>query len=128
VVPTPSPDDMPIQLQNPPTEFATLLEDYVQDFEWHCFCLACGHSPTREDDPLQALYEAQARWRGHRMQELYPLVCAHWDVVNLAAQIADAQSETQWLALDRLLREAKSRHRAAAGTLRRTWDVAARAA
>ena len=69
---------MPFLLQAPRTELTTLLDAYARDFEWYAFCLVCGHVPERGQQALQALYQAQARWRGSRMQELYPLVCAHW--------------------------------------------------
>ena len=120
--------DMPILLQAPRAEFATLLDAYVREFEWYAFCLVCGHVPARGQDSLQALYQAQARWRGSHMQELYPLVCAHWDVVHLAHQMADARSEAQRRPLEVFLRNAKVRHRAAARALRETWGVTESAA
>lgn len=115
--------DMPILLQAPRAELKTLLDVYAREFEWYAFCLVCGHVPERGQQSLQALYQAQARWRGSRMQELYPLVCAHWDVVHLAHQMADARSELQRKPLDLMLRNAKVRHRAAMQALRETWGV-----
>ena len=115
--------DMPILLQAPRQELATLLDAYARGFEWYAFCLVCGHTPQRGQDSLQALYQAQARWRGSRMQELYPLVCAHWDVVHLAHQMADARSDLQRGPLELKLRDAKVRHRAAMRALRDTWGV-----
>jgi len=115
--------DMPLLLQASRAELTTLLDAYARDFEWYAFCLVCGHTPERGQESLQALYQGQARWRGSRMQELYPLVCAHWDVVHLAHQMADARSELQRQPLDLLLRNAKVRHRAAMRALRESWGV-----
>lgn len=116
---------MTIQLQAPCADFDTLLGDYARDFDWYCFCLSCGHVPARGDDPLQSIYQAQARWRGHRMQELYPLVCAHWDVVNLATRLSASPTEPQQRPLLGLMRAAKARHRAALQVLRQSWHAAA---
>jgi hypothetical protein len=115
--------DMPILLQAPRAELTSLLDAYAREFEWYAFCLVCSHMPERGQESLQALYQAQARWRGSRMQELYPLVCAHWDVVHLAHQMADARSELQRKPLELMLRNAKVRHRAAMRALRETWGV-----
>ena len=112
---------MPILLHAPRAELESLLDRYAREFEWYSFCLMCGHVPACGQDALQALYQAQARWRGSRMQELYPLVCAHWDVVHLAHQLADARSELQRKPLEAVLRRAKAHHREAMRALRDTW-------
>lgn len=109
-------------LRAPRTTLLALLDAYATDFEWYCFCLACGHSPARQHDTLQALYQAQARWQGGRMGELYPLVCAHWDAVNLAHQMAGATFDPQRRSLQRSLREAKARHRGVVQALRGAWQ------
>lgn len=114
---------MAILLHAPRAELAALLDAYAREFDWYSFCLVCGHAPARGQDTLQALYQAQARWRGSRMQELYPLVCAHWDVVHLAHQMADARCEMQRKPLEPILRDAKRRHRAAVRTLRKAWGA-----
>ena len=111
-------------LQAPRASLLALLEAYATDFEWYCFCLACGHSPGRSQETLQALYQAQARWRGRRMGELYPLVCAHWDAVNLAQQLAATGPEPQRRDVQQALREAKARHRAAVQQLQAAWQDA----
>src|SRR5688500_12923316 len=102
---------MAILLQAPRAQHAALLDAYADDFDWYSFCLAFGHAPANTDDTLQALYQLQARWRGHRMQELFPLVCAHWDVVNLAREMARCHGEPERRPLERLLRHAKAHHR-----------------
>lgn len=112
-------------LQAPRTEHAALLDAYAREFDWYAFCLVCGHLPARGQDALQALYQAQARWRGSRMQELYPLVCAHWDVVQLAHRVAQARGEPQRKPLVVLLRRAKAQHRDALRDLREAWGLAA---
>jgi hypothetical protein len=114
---------MPFSLHAPLAELETLLDDYAREFEWYSFCLMCGHAPAGGQDTLQALYQAQARWRGSRMQELFPLVCAHWDVVHLAHQMADARFEAQRRALEPILRHAKAHHRDAVRSLREVWGA-----
>lgn len=115
---------MPTLLQAPRASLLSLLDAYATDFEWYCFCLACGHAPARHHDTLQALYQAQARWRGRRMGELYPLVCAHWDAVKLAQQVAGATYDPQRRSLQLRLREAKARHRGVVQGLRGAWQAA----
>ncbi|TFZ06329.1 hypothetical protein EZ313_06695 [Ramlibacter henchirensis] len=115
---------MPSLLHAPLTELESLLDAYADGFEWYCFCLVCGHQQPAGHDTLQELYQSQARWRGGRMRELYPLVCAHWDVVNLAHEIADAKTEVERKPLLALLRQAKARHRRAVQALRATWEAA----
>lgn len=110
-------------LHTPSAELPLLLDDYANDFEWYSFCLAWGHTPSQGQDRLQSLYQCQARWRGHRMQELYPLVCAHWDVVNLSHDLAQARSEAARKPLEGLLRRAKAHHRAQVRALRAAWDA-----
>ena len=112
---------MPTLLHAPRAELVALLDSYANDFEWYCFCLACGHAPARGHDTLQALYQAQARWRGSRMGELYPLVCAHWDVLSFVHRMAESGDEPQRLASQQQLREAKARHRGVVQALRGAW-------
>jgi hypothetical protein len=114
---------MPTLLHAPRTELMGLLDAYATEFEWHCFCLACGHAPPRGHDALQSLYQAQARWRGSRMGELYPLVCAHWDVVNLANELSQVRTEVQRVPVQQSLREAKARHRGVVQGLRAGWQA-----
>ncbi|TFZ07865.1 hypothetical protein [Ramlibacter humi] len=102
-------------------EQLALLEVYAAEFDWYCFCLVCGHAPGRGQDTLQSLYQAQARRRGNRMRELYPLVCAHWDAVNLANQMAQARDDWTRARLHSRLREAKVRHRTVVQSLRGAW-------
>lgn len=111
-------------LHAPRTELASLLDDYASDFEWYSFCLVCGHSPPRGQDRLQSLYQSQARWRGSRMQELYPLVCAHWDVVNLAHDLSQTRNQLERKPLEGLLRRAQAHHRQQVQALRALWEAA----
>lgn len=114
---------MTVLIHPPPARLLALLDHYASDFEWYCFCLACGHAPARGHDTLQALYQGQARWRGNRMGELYPLVCAHWDVLNLVHQMAAARTDPQRQALQLQLREAKARQRGVVQALRSAWQA-----
>jgi hypothetical protein len=116
---------MAILLHAPLAQHAALLDAYADEFDWYCFCLVCGHLPAGSDDTLQALYQLQARWRGNRMQELFPLVCAHWDVVNLAREMARTHTEPERRPLERLLRLAKAHHRKVVRDLRATWRTLA---
>jgi hypothetical protein len=114
-------DTMALMHTQTRNEQLTLLDLYAADFDWYCFCIACGHAPRRGSDALQALYQSQAWHRGSRMRELYPLVCAHWDAVNLAHQLARANDDFARQRLQRALREAKARHRGVMDGLRAVW-------
>ncbi len=109
-------------LRNARADLIVHLDAYAADFEWYCFCMACGHAPSRGHESLQSLYLAQARHQGARMAELYPLVCAHWDAVNAARDLAECRHERDREALQRALREAKARHRSVAQKLRAAWQ------
>jgi len=96
------------------------LEAYERDFEWFCFCLACGHVPAGGYLRLQELYLAHASSL-RPGSEIFPLVCAHWDAVNAAHEMAAARNPGYRLPAQDKLREAKARHREAARALRAAW-------
>jgi len=96
------------------------LDAYERDFEWFCFCQACGHVPRGAYLGLQQLYLAHTAMGGPG-HELYRLVSAHWDARNAACAMAGARNPGHRLPAQKRLREAQAEHRAAVRALREAW-------